>query len=401
MTESTSSTISHKSHRTQFFSPAPPSKPLVGLYVCNTALDDSFPKTSPYLTTDYDWSSPIIDGVVERISWAGLETSRGMSGFGIYSFVKLDTECQRAIENGKLITLDIFGGINAPKWLVRSPYTLGTDYKVFWIDDNGGMGCDTFPLVWSKSYISNFDTFIRKLSLHLSTIVFHYGGGNHKLKEAIGMVKIGTCCTIYTSELRVPNEFCSSGGCCTSTDSEKWVGQSKYTVSILEASINYMADAVADTFKGKIRAVPIVSGGEGFPSPQLPTACPPLAGYIDCITPTIIQDLVTHVNDTNQVMAMYESLNTGSNDGSVCKELTYGTTSTNGVIATSHCLLGYQLDASVYGGRVSDSVNCMNLGTALDNGLMLGARYFEVFEHDFKTLGCYSTTSFFYLHELH
>jgi len=231
--------------RSSMFYFTPPSKPLIGLYACNPGLNLPFPLTaSPYMTTNYDWASPIIDGDVERMTWAALEPTRGGGagiGLGTYSFAMIDTECQHAIANGKSITLDIYGGMNAPAWLFSSPYLAGTDFKQLYVVEPGpAYYCTYIPLPWSSSYISNFDTFIKKLGAHLTNISYTQGGSVHHLIDAIKVLKIGTCCTKYTSELRVPNEICSgsSPGCCPFDDSATLVGLPKYTLARLESSID-------------------------------------------------------------------------------------------------------------------------------------------------------------------
>lgn len=385
-----------------FFLAPSPSIPFRGVYACNPGLDDTFPLTNPGATTNYYWGSPDIDGVVERWAWSTIETGQGSDGKGTYAFTKLDTECQRAIRFGKGITLDIYGGMNAPSWFFALPNVSGTDYAQFYIKEaDGTKTCANVPLPWSSKFISNFDTFMMRLSHNLSTTPYK----GQYLISAIKVLKVGTCCTKYTSELRVPNDSCvnhDEASCCPFSDADTLLTKysTKYTISKLHKSIDTMIDHAVRDFPGVIIAIPVISAGKGFPAPA---GCTPSPTYVDCITPAIFPHVIsTEKGDTTLVMGMYEALDTLSTDGSICKMLT-GVPGDWGIIKNNNCLFGYQLNAQNYGGPVAGPVNCTHLLHALENGNSyqgptIGASYFEVFEADFKagTTGCEVNIGYFH-----
>jgi hypothetical protein len=341
-----------------------PSVTFEGLYACNTDTNSAFPGSSPMGYTDYCWNSPIIDGVVERVTWAHLEPTKLTNNF---SFLK--TECDSALTEGKGIMLDIFGGQNAPSW------AYGSAFKNLWIPAHSA--CAHIPRPWSTTYISNWTYFMAQLSTYLTSTHVTVGGVSHELMDAIKLVKVGGCCTEYTSELRVPNDNVNTTCDGTLTDSAQWAGDANYTTTKMTVSIDSMVQAVITYFPNTVLPLPVIAGGNAF---TVTPSCTPLANQ-DCISPSIFSYLNTNLSSADYFMGMYESLNTGSNDGSICKMLT---DPTHGMQAVYHCQIGYQLDAASFGNNGSPVIDCTNLYNALMKGWNESARYFEIFKPDFE-----------------
>ena len=222
--------------------------------------------------------------------------------------------------------------------------------------------------------------------------------------SAIKILKVGACCSKYTSELRVPNDSClnnDEASCCPFNDSSTLsLYTTKYTVSKLHKSIDTMIDHSVRDFPGVIIGIPVIAAGKAFPAPS---GCTPSPSYTDCITSAIFSHVITSEGgDTNLVMGIYESLDSTTNDGSICYMLT-GQPGTWGIIKNNNCLFGYQLDANIFGGPLTKTIDCTRLGDALLNGKSyhaptIGATYFEVFKVDFKAglTNCESTISMFH-----
>ncbi len=88
-----------------------------------TALDGNAYKLCPgegasNQILDTTWANPDITGVILRLNWRNLQTDNDGNGLPEYNWSDLDREMNRAVENGKLFTLDVSAGKGGtPPWI--------------------------------------------------------------------------------------------------------------------------------------------------------------------------------------------------------------------------------------------------------------------------------------------
>jgi hypothetical protein len=161
---------------------------------------------------DTTWENPDITGVILRLNWNRLQTDSDGDGVPEYDWSDLDREMNKAVENGKLFTLDVSAGKGGtPPWIFTT-YTgtiSGTVTPHFFKDwaseDEPPNGCGFTMTLGSPT-----DTAYRDLYIAMIEALADHVASDARWFQALAHVKLSGA-NLITSEARLPKRCYNEG----------------------------------------------------------------------------------------------------------------------------------------------------------------------------------------------
>ncbi len=197
----------------------------------------------PHLAQAFnDVDLSVVDGVYIRLSWRALERRRG-----VFNWQGLDAIVDRAVAQGKKISIGVRAGAHSPMWL----YNAGVPKLTFTIGHHGGRfgRCQeiSLPAPWSEEYLKGFARMMDALAKHL------------RQRQAYDLVRIVKLTGINqrTEELRLPAMVTERPDSCQTAAVPVWQGAG-YAPPKVMAAWKSLSAAINAAFPDKILALEVL-----------------------------------------------------------------------------------------------------------------------------------------------